>query len=46
MVDKKLFATCYNDHIFNLFQYAVFEKCQYMKEDEYEEVNIFLKKFL
>ena len=41
----KLFATC-NDHVLNLFQYAVFEKCQYIKVNDYNEVKIFLKQFL
>lgn len=41
---QKLFATCCNDHIFNLFQYAVLGKCQ-KKENEYEEVNIFYRNF-
>lgn len=32
LADMRLFATCCNDHVLNLFQYAVFEKCQYIME--------------
>lgn len=34
----KLFATCCNDHVVNLFQCAVFEKCQYIKVNDYNLV--------